>query len=119
MFDVNINVAALAATLGIEAFALTVLFPFIQINQSRLICLSIIINFITQPIFTLWLKYVTYGQDYNWPYYFIVGEIAVIACEALFYFYTLQPHGKKLIACAVISIWSNLLSLTIGLFLPI
>lgn len=114
-----INGIALASTIFIEAIVVAFLAPFAHIKKLHLVILSMIVNVITQPSFTIWLKYITYGQDYKWPYYFLVGEVTVIAIEALFYFLALRQRNVRFVVCALFSIIANVISLSIGLLLPL
>ena len=114
-----INGIALASTICIEAIVVAFLAPFAHIKRLHLVIFSVIVNTITQPSFTVWLKFMTYGQDYKWPYYFSVGEATVIAIEVLFYFFALRQSKVRFVVCALFSIIANVLSLFTGLLLPL
>ena len=77
-----------------------------------IILISILASLFTLPLFWFLLPHIF--ASYAW--YVILGEIGVIVIESIFYFYFLNLPLKK---AFFVSFTTNVISMTIGLLLPL
>lgn len=104
--------------MAVEAIVVASMAGLLGVGKVRLVCLSLIANLTTQPLFSAWLIYVTAGRTYTWWQFFAIGEVAVVLIEAVFYYLLLRRRGMSLLAGVGLSTAANLASLAIGLLLP-
>lgn len=108
----------LVLTIAIEAPVVAAVAARYRLPVWRIAFASIVLNLITQPLLSAWLRYALVGQDYLYLQYLAAGELCVWLIEAGAYAWLLRDHGKNIAYGLLLSGLANATSLLIGLILP-
>jgi hypothetical protein len=106
-------------TIVIETLVVTTVAARFRLPVWPTASLSICLNLITQPLFSAWLQYFLFGQDYLYLHYLAAGELCVWSVEAGAYALLLRDHDNNIYYGLALSGFANGASLLVGLILPL
>jgi hypothetical protein len=110
---------ALAGTIAVEASVVAALAARYRLGTLRIVGLSIVLNLITQPLLSAWLRFALVGQDHLYLQHLAFGEFVVWLLEAAAYAALLKDLPRWIALGLGLSGAANAASLLIGLALPL